>query len=122
MHVRELPRAEWDRLEGLEMGALVPALPADTRMVIVEDGDGAIVGTWAVIRYVHVEGLWIAPPHQKRGRVGAYLLEGMRRIARSWGASAVLTGCMSDEVETLLEHVGGMKLPGDQWAFPVERR
>lgn len=119
MTTRELPRDEWARLDALDMDPIVWALPDDSRIVVVEDTAGAIVGVWAVIRYVHVEGLWIAPDHRKRGRVGARLLAGMRRVARSWGAPAVLTGCVSEEVRKMLEHVGGAKLPGDHYVFPI---
>ena len=123
MTLRELPRHEWHRLngvgeiDGVDLGKIAAAVPADGRVLVVED-DGVIVGTWSVMRYVHVEGFWIAPAHRKRGRVGQYLLTGMRRVAREWGVGAVLTGCISDEVEGLLTKVGGIKLP-DHFVFPV---
>lgn len=119
----ELPQSEWPRLTGVgtvdgeDLGKIAAACPADARLVVVEDG-GLIVGSWAVMPYVHVEGLWIHPLYRKQGSVGRRLLTGMRQIAARWGVRAVLTGCSSDEVRLLLEKVGGVKLP-DHYVFPL---
>jgi len=120
---RELPRSEWGRLVGteLEQLALQPELlPADTRIVVVEDAAGEIVGSWAGIRYVHFEGICIAPAHRRRGRVLAHLLAGMRDIAQSWGVGAVLTGADTQEVADLITGYGGQELPGRHFVLPVE--
>jgi len=124
MTLRELPRAEWGRLrgvgeiQGVDLGEVAAAVPADSRILVVEDEDGAIVGTWTVMRYVHVEGLWIAPAHRKRGSVARRLVAGMRQVAREWCVRAVLTGCATGEVQQLLERVGGVELP-KIFVFPV---
>jgi hypothetical protein len=111
-------RADWDRLATTDLGPVLPLLPADTQIVVVEGPEG-IVGTWAVVRYVHVEGLWIAPAHRKRGRVGALLLAGMREVAHAWDTTVVLTGAESDEVRALIGHFGGRQLPGDHYVLPI---
>ena len=116
---RELPRAEWSRLEDTaQLGPALHAIPPDARIVVVEDAT-AIIGTWAVLRYVHVEGLWIAPAHRTRGRVGAHLLAGMEATAQAWGARVVLTAAITDDVRALIRHRGGIPLPGDHFVLPL---
>ena len=93
---RILPPEEWGRLEGTELETVWPVLsPTDAQIVVVEDGP-AIVGCWAVIRYVHVEGIWIAPAYRGRFAVGRRLWRAMGQVARAWGASAVWTAAVSD--------------------------
>jgi len=120
MTARELPRADWHRLADTPIAAVCATLPADTRMIVVEDRDGVIVGTWAMIRYVHAEGVWIAPAHQKRGSVAGRLLRAMRDVAHSWGAPVVLTAAVDDEVRSLIAKLGGARLP-DTYVFPARR-
>lgn len=120
LQARELPRDEWPRLAALPIGAVTSLVPPDTRIVVVEDASGEIVATWAAIRYVHVEGIWVHPAHQKRGVVFGRLLQAMRGVARSWGATAVLTGALTDDVRRLIASLGGQPLPGDHFALPVE--
>jgi acetyltransferase (GNAT) family protein len=124
MTARELPREEWGRLVGTELELAARAFPNhDARVIVVEESDGRVIGCWSVVRYVHVEGLWIHPDHRKRGRVLCKLLALMRIIARQFGADAVLTGATTDEVRRLVLGVAGaVQLPGDQFAFPVEAR
>jgi len=121
MTARLLPREEWAKLHGTELDAAVPYLPEPTHVVVVEQ-DGQIVGCWALMSYLHVEGLYIAPEHRKRGRVGWRLWQAMRDLVRSQGASVVLTAALSDEVRTLLAHVGATKLPGDHYVLPMGER
>lgn len=116
---RELTRAEWPRLALTPIAAVLDRFPTDTRIVVVEDAAGLIVAEWALIRYVHVEGVWIAPEHQKRGRVAGLLLRAMYAVARSWGVSAVLTCADDDQVRGLVDHLGGRRLPGDHYVLPI---
>jgi hypothetical protein len=118
---RELPAREWPRLAHTELGSAVWALPPATRIVVVEE-EAVIVGCWAVVPCTHVEGLWIAPAHRGRGRVGAHLLAGMRAIAHEVGVHAVLTAAITDEVRQLITHYGGLQLAGDHYVLPVGGR
>ena len=94
--------------------------PAQTQMVVVE-ADGVIVGTWAVLRTVHVECVWIAEDYRGQFGVVKRLLIGMRAAARRWGARTVLTGAMTDQVRSLIASLGGSQLPGDHYVIPLER-
>lgn len=119
MITRILPPREWPRLAGTELGDAWEHLsPKDVSMLVVEQ-DGVIVGCWCVLRYVHVEGLWIHPDHRKRGSVGRRLLRGMRQAARELGARFVFTGALGDDVRGLIAHIGGTKLPGEAYVIPV---
>lgn len=121
MRTRRLPRAEFARLEGTEVGPFAAELPDQAVVLVVEDDDGAIVGTWAIFPCVHVEGVWIAPGHRKRGGVARALVTGMRTVAQDMGARGVVTGALTEEVRTLICHLKGSKLPGEHYVIPVGR-
>jgi hypothetical protein len=120
MTCRELPRAEWPQLAATELGQALEALPADTRVVVVEH-HGAIVGCWAVMTYTHVEGLWVAPQHRGRGGVLRRLRAGIRGLLLERGDRVALTCGLTPDVVALIEARGGTELPGRQFAIPVER-
>lgn len=120
MTPRVLDPSEWSRLRetGAPLGTVVDQLdPAQTQIIVVEDGD-QIVGCWAVLRVVHVEGAWVHPDHRKRSAVVRRLMQMMRRVARRWGASSVLTGADCDDIRSLLER-RAMKVPFDVYAWPI---
>lgn len=120
MRARQLPQSEWPRVAHTEIGPALSVLPPDdTRIVVVENGSDEILGAWALIRYVHVEGVWVHPDHRKRGRVAAHLLAGMRDVAYAWGHSVVLTAALTDDVRQLIAHLGGQPLPGDHYVVPL---
>ena len=116
---RVLPREEYGRLAGTELEAIVPYLPADAQVLVIEDADGAIVGCWSAFSLVHVEGCWIAPAHRGKGRVALNLLQGIRQIARRMGAQAVNTASVSSEVSALLRKLGAVQLEGDHFSLKV---
>lgn len=120
MTTRLLPPAEWSRLAETELGPALALLRPDAVTVfVVEDPDGAIVGCWSVINVAHVEGLWIAPPHRKRGRVLMQLWRMLCDVTAARGLTSVLTAATSDEVVRLLESRGAHALP-PAYALPVQ--
>lgn len=121
MTSRILPPEEWPRLAGTELETSWPHLdPANAQIVVVEH-EGVIVACWALMRVVHVEGVWIAPAH--RGTLGVVkrLLTVMRGCARAWGASYVWTGAITDDVRGLIGRLGGKPIPFDCYAMPIPR-
>lgn len=117
MTTRVLPPAEWPRLAGTELDTVWPVMdPEKTRVVVVEDA-GVIIACWAALVTVHVEGLWIAPTHRGKGGAARRLLRGMREAVTSLGASVVFTASTTDEMDTLIERAGGVRLPGDHFAL-----
>jgi hypothetical protein len=116
---RILPVEEWPRLAGTEAASIVPGLdPLQTRVLVVEQ-DGQIIGSWVVLRMVHVECVWIDPSHRRKASVAARLLHGMRDIARGWNTKAVITGSVSPDVTAMIQRLGGLPLPGEHFAIPV---
>jgi hypothetical protein len=117
---RVLPPAEWNRLAETELGPALPHLdPASATVFVVEDVDGAIVGCWSLITVAHVEGLWIAPAHRRRGRVLVKLWALLCELTGARSLSSVLTAAVSPEVTRLIESRGGVALP-PAYALPVQ--
>ncbi len=119
MTSRILPREDWGLLAGTDLEALLPVLPADTAIVVVEDGDH-VIGTWAVYRQYHIHGCWVAPSHRAKGGVFRRLLAGMRETARRMGAVTVVTGSLDPGVSSMLARLGAVELPGTQFALRVK--
>lgn len=119
MTTRLLDRGEWPKLAGTELASAAEHLPPDAKVLAVEDSDGRLIGCWAAIPLVHVEGLWIAPEHRKAGSVGRRLWREMRRLLSLRGVRVALTGSVSPEVDALLLHAGAQELPGKCYALPV---
>lgn len=118
MITRILPPEEWSRLVGTEAEAVWPHL--DSRrasVIVVEDESGRIVGTWTLITQLHAECLWIDPEHRGRGSVARRLWKELQLRAKAFGAPTVATSAVSDDVRTLLEHVGAIKLEGDHYVM-----
>lgn len=121
MRTRILPPDEWPRLKGTEAEKVWPRFdPSNTRVLVVEDEAGEIVATWALLRVVHAECIWVAPKHRGAFKVARRLLRGLREIAAEWGAKRVLTGSVSPEVTALIEKVGGKPMPCDLFVLPVD--
>lgn len=121
MTTRLLPREEWPRLAITEVGDLWSTMPDTTQVVVVEDEQGALVGCWVALPVVHVECLWIAEAHRKRGSVARRLWSAMRAtVRRAFGASVVWTASIDAQVASLLEHAGAKPVAGQQWVLPIE--
>jgi N-acetylglutamate synthase-like GNAT family acetyltransferase len=116
---RLLPPEEWARLAGTELETVWPHLHAASAQIVVVEQDGQIVGCWALMRVVHVEGVWIAPAYRGKASVAKRLLQGMRRAAAQWGAKTVATAALTDDVRRLVAHLGGVALPGEHFVMSV---
>lgn len=120
MTTRILPPADWPLLEGTELETVYPCLdPQTAKVIVVEDG-ALIVGCWALLPILHAECIWIHPDYRKRLKSPAVkLLRGMKETARASGAKAVITAALTDDVVGLIEHVGGVELPGRHFVMGV---
>lgn len=116
---RELPRDEWDRLETTDLGPLVPMLPADFRIFVVEL-DGQIVGHWGLFPAVHCEGVWVHPDHRGSGAVARHLLAAMRPAVEAAGHGGAWTGAQSPDVGALLERLHARRVPYDTYFWPCD--
>lgn len=116
---RILPPSEWHRLAGTEVESIVPGLVPEHTAVLVVERDGAIVGTWVLMRMAHVECFWVAPQHRGKAGVAGRLLRSMRGLLHEWGVSAPITGSVTPEVTSMIERLGGIRLPGEHFALPL---
>lgn len=110
MKVRFLPPEEFGRLGGTPWAGIKPA-PL-TELLVVEDDDGQIIGTWSEVVLPHLEGFWVHPDHQGKAAVAKLLLSHMFRHLQDAGVSTVLTHAPGDHVEGFLVRLGGQPLPG----------
>lgn len=124
LQTRVLAPSEYPRLQGTEMEAIWPYLPDDAQVIVVEESGESthppkIVGTWALYRLMHCEGVWIAPEHRGKAGVARRLVSEMFRIAKAEGARAVNTAALSSEVSGMLEALGGIELQGRHFSVSV---
>ncbi len=117
---RVVPILEWGVLETTPLAPVLGTLPGTTQILAVEHED-CVVGTWAVVPYVHAEGLWIDPAHRDKG-VGRRLLKRMPAIADALGANgAVMTAASDPKVAAYLERLGAIVLPGTPYVLPLRK-
>jgi hypothetical protein len=114
MIARILPEQERGRLTA-ETGvpqvfAFVP--PRDVQVVVVEDG-GEIVGTVAVLRMTHLEGLWVSP--ERRGNPGLvrHLLRTALEAAKP--AEWIVAGVPGDEMRGILRRLGAHPMSAEMF-------
>lgn len=118
-HLRVLPPDEWDRIEEPQMKRVLPYLiPEDTRLIVVEH-EGRIVGLWAAIKMVHLEGVWIDPAERGKVPIVRKLLQGIWSVARGWNARTCWTGATNDDVRTLIRKLGGEEVACTSYLVPV---
>lgn len=120
MTTRILPYDEWHKLSGTDFASRLKEMPRESVTIIVaEDISGAIIGCWGLMNFAHVEGLWVAPEHRKRGRVLVRLWNAMCALASSQHVQHVYTGAVCDDVRRLLESRGATEIP-PQYVLPMQ--
>lgn len=120
MTTRVLPVEEWSKLAQSDFGPCLERLnPEAVTVIVAEDNSGEVIGCWSLIHFAHVEGLWVAPAHRKRGRVLVRLWNAMRALAETRGIQSVYTGALTEDVERLLMSRHAYPLP-PMFALPLE--
>jgi hypothetical protein len=112
--LRVLPGEEFPRLADLPFAQAygVPD-PRYAQILVAEDPTGTIVGVWAALNTVHLDGLWIAEDYRKTSRVASQLLRGMKRLLTSLGIvhSFTMISYETPEVLQLSLKAGFQQLP-----------
>lgn len=109
---RVLPPEEWHRLKGTGLDAWVDRVdPTAATVAVVETEDGVIVGCWAAVQMLHVEGLWIAPAYRGHVSAARRLWRRMRAIVMGKGAASVVTASMSPEITAMLATKQAQPMP-----------
>jgi hypothetical protein len=112
--VRLLLDEEYPRLLDLPFaGAQRLPDPALSLVLIAENEAGAIVGVWAALTTVHLDGLWVDPAYRKTSRVAVQLLRTMKETLGARGILHSFTYVESTEVLLLALKAGFTRLPGD---------
>lgn len=117
--VRVLPPEDWHRLAGTSLDATWRALDPEQTLVIVVEQHGDILGCWAALTTVHVEGLWIRPDLRGQTVVARALLGHMLQELRSRQVHEVLTQVTDPIIEAMCVKAGGTKVPGETWTLPL---
>lgn len=116
--VRELPTEEWDRLIGLPFAANGLPDPALAAIVVAEQ-DGRIVGVWAALTAVHLDGLWVDPA-ERGTTVAGRLLREMKTLLLDRGVTVSFTMVSDPQVAILAYKAGFTRYPGDLFMLQME--
>ena len=114
---RILPASEYARLETTYLGPLRHAIPADARVVVVENDDGRIVASWLAFKQVHLEGCSLAEDYRRNPAVVRHLFQGMQDALGELGAARVYTAAVDDQVRRMLRKMGASQLDGDHYVM-----
>lgn len=118
MTTRILPPAEWPKLAGTEAETLWPTLDPEHARIVVVEREGEIVGCHVLFMVMHAECLWVHPDLRGKG-VARQLWDAVQVEARSVGARGLITGAATDHVRNIMTHIGGSKMPVEQWMVPI---
>ena len=111
---RVLPVEEWDRLRDLPFATNGLPDPAFSQVIVTETTEGQIVGLWAMLTAVHLDGLWTDSAH--RGTVVAgQLLATMKDQLAALGITVSFTVISDPQVMVLAHKAGFTRYPGDLW-------
>jgi len=108
---RILPHDEWPKLAGTALEAVWPLLPPERTSILVVEDEETIIGCWAFLWALHAEGVWVHPAHQGKSAVARHLLHGLKDVAGSLGAGAVVTSAVDPGVAAMLEQLGAEPFP-----------
>jgi hypothetical protein len=101
--VRLLPPDEFPRLADYPLAEQhgVPD-PRSSLILVAEDPEGVIVGVWAALTTIHLDGLWIDPAYRGTSRVASQLLHGMKAQLASLNLVHSFTMIAHDTPEVLI--------------------
>jgi RimJ/RimL family protein N-acetyltransferase len=107
LSTRILPPEEWPTLAGTLLDPAWRSFdPEGTRVVVVQDHDGAVLGCLALFPIWHLEGAWIAPAHRGKAAVARALLARMRHQCRQLGVSDVWVMATNPKTRRICERLG----------------
>lgn len=111
-HIRQLPFEEWDKLDGLPIATNGLPNPETSMILAAEDENGIVVGVWAAMTPIVLEGLWIREDH-RNSTVAGRLLQRMKLFLNSIQVDRAFTLVQSADVKSLAEKAGFAVIPGD---------
>lgn len=117
---RVLPVEEWERLRALPFGKEGLPDPQLAMIVVVENADGQIVGTWAAQTMVMLDGLWKDPEAAKEAPVAPLLLRTMKDLLREREIVTSFTLISDPQVMVLAVKAGFTRASGDLWMLQLD--
>lgn len=122
MTSRILPIEEWDRLPEYMDDVTMRLRPCQTRVCVVEDDAGNIIGRSMLYPTLYAEDTWIDPAYRKHPAVARHLWGLMHTAAADLGFEFMVSTVLSEDAKALLlrPEVRGEVMPGQQIAFPVQ--
>lgn len=115
---RILERSEWGKLSQTWWKNDLASLEQLDADVLVAERDGALVAVWPIALMLHADGCEIVPGERKNPAVARALLDGLKAQIRRRGASFVLMGSETPDVEGMLARMG-TEVPGKTFAVAV---
>lgn len=122
---RELPAEEWEKLRSIppydSMG--LPSTDGDWKVFVVEDADGALIATTATQVQVHWEPWWFREESRKNPVVVRLLLEQCLSTLKEFGIPYAFCTVAEDqpEIRSVVEHLGGIRAPGDLYLVNLDQ-
>ena len=86
--------------------------------MVTEDAQGTIVGIWAAMTAVHLDGLWVDPAHHG-SVVAGQLLRGMQGLLQQHQIWTSFTIIQDSAVMVLAHKAGFVRAPGDLWMLQL---
>lgn len=118
---RILPAEEWSKIAHTDLGAVVMHVnPEAVTVIVAEDAQGVIAGCWALVNFMHLEGMWVDPDHRGKGVVLRHLWNAVCEAASAKGIGSVFTGAASPLIAEWITLRGGQRLPFDSFVIPLE--
>lgn len=119
--VRALAPEEWPAKVAAGELAHYPVLPdpAWSILVVVENREGVVVGSWLAMNTVHLEGLYIDPSHRHSAGVAVKLFAGMIEALQRAGQPQALTIAQSDAIARMAETAGFQPIDGVLYRLTV---
>jgi hypothetical protein len=119
---RVLPFEEWHKLPEYMDPVLQEMRPGQSRVCVVEDENGNIIGRWMLYPALMAEDLWIDPSYRRKTSVARRLWSAMRAAASELGFARVVSAPMDDGIR-LVTHpsVRAEPLP-PMVTYPVDKR
>lgn len=111
--VRILRREEYPRLVDLPFASRGLPDPDRTVILVAENEAGEIVGLWAAMTAIHLDGLWVEPTYRRHSRVAVQLLRGMKTALQQLDLLQSFTYVEDADVLMLALKAGFTRLPGD---------
>lgn len=118
--IRELPEAEWYRLQELPDGpyAEVSLPPSDTCRIVVIEQDRQLLGYWVISAAIHLDPLYLDPSVRHHPRLALAFTGAVVHTLQRTGArfAYAVIADLQPENAAMAAHLGFVRVPGALYA------